>query len=110
MNNTVNAEQLREQYAQREERLRRIRLLARALIDSGFKTLAMKLHPDKGGSTEEMAYLTEAHRIMKQAATEKLSTGDRRRECLRCGHYLGHRKRKCSSAECGADNSEQKKT
>jgi hypothetical protein len=89
--------------AVQEERLRRTRLLARALVDAGFRTLAAKLHPDKAGFSETMAYLNEAYRVMKLATTEKLSLltfGKPRRECLTCGHYFERGQRKCRSAEC----------
>jgi hypothetical protein len=33
---------------------------AREIVDAGFKVLAAKLHPDAGGSVEEMQKLGEA--------------------------------------------------
>jgi DnaJ-class molecular chaperone len=39
---------------------------ARAIVREGFRTLAMKHHPDKGGTHATMAMLTETkHQLMK---------------------------------------------
>ncbi len=88
----------------KEDALRVRRLLARQLIDSGFKALAIKLHPDKGGPGCDMAILNEIRETMKSAATTEYTSGwfgePRRRECLACGRYLEPRKRKCRSLEC----------
>jgi hypothetical protein len=40
--------------------------LATQLIDIGYKALASKLHPDKGGSPEAMARLNEVRSELKQ--------------------------------------------
>jgi hypothetical protein len=41
-------------------------LLARRLIDVGYKAVARELHPDRGGSTERMIWLTAARDHLKQ--------------------------------------------
>lgn len=46
----------------KEEKL--VRELARQLIDAGYKVLAIKLHPDKGGSQEGMQRLNEAKKLL----------------------------------------------
>ena len=56
--------QARERASEREER----RKLGRRLTDIGYKQLAMKLHPDKGGSVEAMARLNRARDHLKKFA------------------------------------------
>ena len=95
MNNTRH-EQWAEQRAQEAERLRRTRPLARALVDSGFKTLAMRSDTTKCTRTKA-ARLSSGHTLPKRAgswsATEKLSLpGETRREGLACGHCFEYRK------------------
>jgi hypothetical protein len=46
-----------------EKKLRK--QMALELIDAGFKMLALKLHPDKGGSDEAMRRLTEVYQELK---------------------------------------------
>ena len=41
--------------------------LSHQLIDIGYKVLAAKLHPDKGGSAEAMARLNKVRSILKEA-------------------------------------------
>jgi hypothetical protein len=43
------------------------RALGLQLIDIGYKVLATKLHPDKGGSTEAMARLNHVRDLLKHA-------------------------------------------
>lgn len=50
-------ERLREYELNRAEESRAQKTLAMQLIDIGYKALATKLHPDKGGSREAMARL-----------------------------------------------------
>jgi hypothetical protein len=51
-----------------DERLLRHKL-ALKLIDRGFKALAAELHPDKGGSPEEMTRLNEVRAMAKKCVT-----------------------------------------
>jgi hypothetical protein len=41
--------------------------VATRLIDTGFKEMAKKLHPDLGGSQDEMTRLNEVRRRLKRA-------------------------------------------
>jgi hypothetical protein len=41
--------------------------LAESLIDAGYKGLAMELHPDKGGTAEQMATLNKARERFARA-------------------------------------------
>ena len=52
IDNKMNEKKLRKQ-------------MALELIEAGFKMLALKLHPDKGGSDEAMRRLTEVYRELK---------------------------------------------
>ena len=52
IDNKINERKLRKQ-------------MALQLIDAGFKMLALKLHPDKGGSDEAMFRLTEVYKELK---------------------------------------------
>jgi hypothetical protein len=52
IDNKMNEKKLRKQ-------------MALELIDAGFKMLALKLHPDKGGSDEAMRRLTEVYKELK---------------------------------------------
>ena len=45
-----------------------MRTLAKQIIDSGFKVLALKLHPDKGGSDEAMRRLNHVRELLTHAA------------------------------------------
>jgi DUF3102 family protein len=60
-----------DRYAQerqdKEKELQLMRKLANELIDIGFKVLATKLHPDKGGSQEAMSRLNKVKNLLKQA-------------------------------------------
>jgi hypothetical protein len=49
----------RDQERQKIETARR-RRLQRQIIEAGYRSLATKLHPDVGGSSESMARLSEA--------------------------------------------------
>jgi hypothetical protein len=41
--------------------------LAQDLIDAGYRGLAMELHPDKGGTAEQMARLNKAREHLARA-------------------------------------------
>src|SRR5262245_30591429 len=60
-------DRLSQQQQSKEKELRLMRQLADQLIDIGYKVLATKLHPDKGGSREAMARLNEVRRRLKAA-------------------------------------------
>lgn len=51
----------------REKEQQLMRKLANELIDIGYKVLATKLHPDKGGSQEAMSRLNKVKSLLKQA-------------------------------------------
>jgi len=53
--------------AQRREERTHLRSLLLRLIDAGYRALAIKLHPDKGGSHEEMAQLTRGRDELRRA-------------------------------------------
>jgi hypothetical protein len=65
--NTVNVERLMQEKQSKEKEQRLMRGLANELIDIGYKVLASKLHPDKGGSSEAMARLNRVRSILKNA-------------------------------------------
>jgi len=52
---------------EKEKELQLMRQLANQLIDIGYKVLATKLHPDKGGSQEAMSRLNKVKSLLKQA-------------------------------------------
>jgi hypothetical protein len=63
--NKVSVDHLaRERQNQQRER-ELLRQLGHQLIDIGYKVLASKLHPDKGGSSEAMARLNKVRNILK---------------------------------------------
>jgi hypothetical protein len=43
------------------------RVLMRSVIDAGYRVLAVKLHPDKGGSTEAMRRLNHVRDLLRNA-------------------------------------------
>jgi hypothetical protein len=55
----------RRQEKQKEAKLQQQSVIQ--LIDTGYKVLATRLHPDKGGSHEGMARLNRARDILKGA-------------------------------------------
>jgi hypothetical protein len=63
----VNVERLAEERQSREQEARLLRQLGYQLIDIGFKVLASKLHPDKGGSAEAMARLNRVRARLREA-------------------------------------------
>jgi hypothetical protein len=68
--NKVNTDKLNRHASEmsRIEELKEHSKLALQLIDIGFKALATKLHPDKGGSREAMAILNKVRRVLKEVA------------------------------------------
>lgn len=63
-----DAERLREETLSRQQERDAERKLALQLIDIGFKALASKLHPDKGGSRDAMSRLNRVRDRLKQHA------------------------------------------
>ena len=49
-------------------------------VKAKYMKLAMKMHPDRGGSEEEFKLLTEAYKIMKTANMNATTTGGRHEE------------------------------
>lgn len=67
--NQVNVDALMQTaVAHREERALQ-RKLSLSLIDIGYKALASKLHPDKGGSAGAMARLNRVRELLRKAVT-----------------------------------------
>jgi hypothetical protein len=64
----VDIEALRQENLKREEERRLQQRLALQLIDVGYKALATKLHPDKGGSREAMSRLNAVRDRLKNHA------------------------------------------
>jgi hypothetical protein len=65
--NKVNVERLREKELDEYREEAEILKLAKQIIDIGYKALATKLHPDKGGNRASMARLTEAKKLLLKA-------------------------------------------
>lgn len=63
----VNVDALAQERQNRENEKKLLRQLSHQLVDIGYKVLAAKLHPDKGGSTDAMKRLNEVRRILKEA-------------------------------------------
>jgi hypothetical protein len=63
----VDVERLRQDRQNQEKERRLMHQLAWQLIDIGYKVLATKLHPDKGGSKEAMARLNRVRDQLKAA-------------------------------------------
>ena len=63
----VDVDQIRtRQHDEKKERVI-LRELAHQLVDIGYKVLATKLHPDKGGSAAAMARLNKVRHLLKEA-------------------------------------------
>jgi pyrimidine deaminase RibD-like protein len=45
-----------------------VKYIAREIIATGYRALALKRHPDKGGSHQEMLALNHAHEWLKELA------------------------------------------
>jgi len=63
-----DAERIRDEALTRQQERDAERKLAIQLIDIGFKALASKLHPDKGGSRDAMSRLNRVRDRLKQHA------------------------------------------
>lgn len=64
---TFNVERMLKERESKEKEEKLLRALGLELIDIGYKVLATKLHPDKGGTAEGMARLTRVRDILKRA-------------------------------------------
>jgi hypothetical protein len=64
--NASRMEQERQESQARSEEKAKLHQLCRRIIDTGYKALATKLHPDKGGSPEVMARLNRARDTLKR--------------------------------------------
>jgi hypothetical protein len=64
--NRVNVEALASEERARKQEQQLIRQLGNQLIDIGYKVLATKLHPDKGGSTEAMGRLNRVRELLRR--------------------------------------------
>jgi hypothetical protein len=64
---TVDVERLTAERQTREREAKLIKALASQLIDIGYRVLAAKLHPDRGGSTEAMARLNRVRSLLRNA-------------------------------------------
>src|SRR5262252_7757014 len=63
----VDVEKLSQEEQARAEEKKLTRELAHNLIEIGFKALALKLHPDRGGSREGMARLNRVRDLLWRA-------------------------------------------
>ena len=63
----VNVDTYAQEQLQRERERKLLRDLALQLIDIGFKALATKLHPDRGGSSEAMTRLNRVRQLLRAA-------------------------------------------
>jgi hypothetical protein len=63
----LNLDRLAEDRQSREKEQKLIRNLGFQLIDIGYKVLASKLHPDRGGSQEAMARLNRVRNLLRSA-------------------------------------------
>lgn len=65
--NKLDIERMNQERQNREREERLTRELALRLIDIGFRALAEKLHPDKGGSAEAMTRLNRVRDLLKRS-------------------------------------------
>lgn len=63
--NFPNLEELRARYEREQARLKEQRHYSLLIVDAGYKAMASKLHPDHGGSNEDMVKLTHARDALK---------------------------------------------
>jgi len=62
----IELEAQRQDLARREEERRLRRRLALDVIDAGYRVVAQRLHPDRGGSSGEMARLNDVRALLKR--------------------------------------------
>lgn len=63
--NTVNVERLKQERQSKEKEEKLISEMAAKIIDIGYRALAAKFHPDRGGSHDAMARLNKARTLLK---------------------------------------------
>lgn len=71
--NALDVGRIKREYEDRMKEKKVIRALALQLIDIGYKVLATKLHPDKGGSDEAMRRLNEIKTSLKKFTEDQWS-------------------------------------
>lgn len=64
--NQVNFKRLEQQRMEIHKEQQLVRGLALQIVDIGYKVLATKLHPDKGGTREGMQRLNQARNLLKK--------------------------------------------
>ncbi len=69
--NRLDVAKIKREYEDKQKENKVKRDLAFQLIDIGFKVLATKLHPDKGGSAEAMGRLSEIKSALKSFTEDK---------------------------------------
>lgn len=67
----VPVNDFKQEQQQREDEVRLHREIAVQLVDLGFKALATRLHPDRGGSKEAMVRLNRVREELKAVATSR---------------------------------------
>jgi hypothetical protein len=67
----VDVEELAQEKQSRRDEVALHRDLAQELIDIGFKALATRLHPDRGGSKDAMARLNRVREELKDVAATR---------------------------------------
>jgi hypothetical protein len=90
----VNQETFAQQKQPRDEEVRLHRELAQELIDLGFRALAMRLHPDRGGSKDAMSRLNPPPTVLGRCNPESVPLHpDRSCRPVDPGRYfvIGHR-------------------
>src|SRR5215475_1437240 len=65
--NRVNVDRFAQERREREREEQLTRSLGLQLIDIGYKALATKLHPDRGGSVDAMTRLNRVRTLLKAA-------------------------------------------
>jgi hypothetical protein len=69
--NSVNVTRLADERQTRDNEIKLHRELALQLIDLGFKAMATRLHPDRGGSRDAMSRLNNVREELKQFAATR---------------------------------------
>jgi hypothetical protein len=67
----VDTDRLAQERQSREEEMRLHREIAEELIDVGYRALATRLHPDKGGSKDAMRRLNRVREDLKSFASTR---------------------------------------
>ena len=67
----INRELFGQERQTRDDEVRLHREMAEELIDAGYRVLATRLHPDKGGSTAAMKRLNRVREDLKSLAKQR---------------------------------------